>query len=337
VITRAQRIRLGIFVVVSLGLLLSMLVAVVGSSLFTDRDDYRVRYKISVSGLEIGAPVKYNGVRVGRVESISIDPDRVSHSLVTISLQSGTPVKKNAKAILSVQGITGLKFIELVGGTSEAQTLSPGSQIKAGKSVVDTLTGQAEAISIKAELLINQLLDLTGDGNRALISDVLERAGSLMNSADQLLNKNTDEIERILQGLAGAATKLTATLEEIRRAAKESREAVAGIRRAAERVLDHKRVASVLDEAKGAISDIRKRVGDAELGKVTKLLERLLSRTSAVVDRLDLVIARSREDIRVGLRHLAETAENLRDFSRLIREDPSRLLRQKERRERVLP
>ena len=336
-ITRAQRIRLGIFVVVSVGLLLSMLVAVVGSSLFTDRDDYQVRYQISVSGLEIGAPVKYNGVRVGRVESISIDPDKVSHSIVTISLQSGTPVKKNAKAVLSIQGITGLKFIELIGGTSEAQTLNPGSRIKAGKSVVDTLTGQAEAISIKAELLINQLLDLTGDGNRALVSDVLERAGSMMNSADQLLQKNSTEIEHILQGLAEASTQLSAALEEIRRAAKESREAIAGIRRSAERVLDHKRVTAVLDEAKGAISDIRKRVGDAELGKVTKLLERLLSRTSAVIDRIDLVIARSREDIRTGLRHLAETAENLRDFSRLIREDPSRLLRQKERRERVLP
>ena len=73
------------------------------------------------------------------------------------------------------------------------------------------------------------------------------------------------------------------------------------------------------------------------MGKVTKLLESLLSRTNSLAERLDLLVRRSRDDIRLGLRHLAETAEYLRDFSRLIREDPSRLLRQQERRERVLP
>jgi len=337
VITRAQRIRLGVFVVVSLGLLLTLLVTVIGSSLWGEQDTYRVRYRISVSGLEIGAPVKYNGVRVGRVEKVQIDPDEVSVTIVTISLQPGTPVKKNAKAVLNVQGITGLKFIELAGGTSGAETLQPDSEIAAGTSVVDKLTGQAESISIKAEMLVNQLTELTGEGNRALVSDLLERTTSLMATLDRTLSRNTDQIDRLIKGLANSSNRLGAALEEIRLAAKETREAVAGIRRSAEKVLDGKRVAGVLDEAKGALGDIRSRVGKAEMGKVTKLLERLLSRTNTLAERLDLLVSRSRDDIHSGLRHLAETAEHLRDFSRLIREDPSRLLRQQERRERVLP
>lgn len=336
-ITRAQRIRLGIFVVASVGILLALFVAVVGTTLWTDRDNYRVRYRISVSGLEIGAPVKYNGVRVGRVESIKIDPKQVSHTLVSISLEAATPVKDNTRAVLNIQGITGLKFIELVGGTSEAATLNPGSEIEAGTSVVDKLTGQAENISIKAELLINQLLDLTGDSNRALVTDVLARAGSLMNTLDKTITKNADELENVMKGLSLASNRLAAALEEIRRAAQETREAVVGIRRATEKVLDAKRVAGVLDEAKEAIGDARKRMGKNEMGKVTRLIERLLTRTNALVERMDLVVDRSREDIRASLRHLAETSENLRDFSRLIREDPSRLLRAKERRERELP
>jgi phospholipid/cholesterol/gamma-HCH transport system substrate-binding protein len=337
VITRAQRIRLGIFVVASVGILLALFVAVVGTTLWTDRDNYQVRYRISVSGLEIGAPVKYNGVRVGRVESIKIDPKQVSHTLVAISLEAGTPVKENTRAVLNVQGITGLKFIELIGGTSEAPTISPDSEIEAGTSVVDKLTGQAENISIKAELLINQLLDLTGDGNRALVTDVLERAGSLMNTLDKTITKNSDEIDSLMKGLSLASTRLAAALDEIRKAAQETREAVAGIRRSTEKVLDAKRVAGVLDEAKGAIGDARERFSKNELGKVNRLLERLLTRTNTLVERVDLVVDRSREDIRASLRHLAETSENLRDFSRLIREDPSRLLRAKERRERELP
>jgi methyl-accepting chemotaxis protein len=203
--------------------------------------------------------------------------------------------------------------------------------------VVDKLTGQAENISIKAELLINQLLQLTGDSNRALVVDVLERAGSLMNTIDKTISKNSDELENVMKGLSLASNRLAAALDEIRKAAQETREAVVGIRRATEKVLDAKRVAGVLDEAKGAIGDVRRRVSKNEMGKVTGLLEKLLLRTNALVERMDLVVDRSREDIRASLRHLAETSENLRDFSRLIREDPSRLLRAKERRERELP
>ncbi len=336
-ITRSQRIRLGIFVVVSLGILVGLFVAIVGSSLLADRDRYQVRYKISVSGLEIGAPVKYNGVRVGRVENIRIDPEKVSNSLVTISLQAGTPVKRNAKAVLNIQGITGLKFIELVGGTSDAERLSPDSEIEAGTSVVDKLTGQAETIAIKAELLINQLLDLSGPSNRALVADVLDRAGSMMNTMDTILQNNSGEIGKILHNLASSSSRLSAVLDEVRLTVKETREAVGGIRRSAERVLDGKRVAGVLDEARGTLSEIHKRVGDQELGKTTRLLERLVDHTSSLVDKVDLIVSRSREDLRASMHFLAETTENLRDFSRMIREDPSRLLRQKERSQRVLP
>lgn len=336
-ITRGQRIRLGIFVVVVLAILLALLVTVVGSALWADRDTYYVEYGMSVSGLEIGAPVKYNGVRVGRVERIQIDPERVSQTVVTISLESDTPVKENAKAVLNVQGITGLKFIELVGGTSSAPTLAPGSRINAGTSVVDKLTGQAENISVKAEMLVNQLLELTGEGNRALVSDVLDRTGSLMNTIDRVVGQNAEDITDLIQSLARASNKLGAALDEIRATAQEARQAVAGLRKAAAGVLDAKRVAAVLDQAHGALGDIRSRVGKQEMGKVVDMLRKLVERTDSLVERMDLVLMRSREDIHASLRYLTEAAENFRDFSRLIREDPSRLLRQQERRERVLP
>jgi len=336
-ITRGQKIRLGLFVALSLLALLGFLAAVLGSFLWEDRDRYWVRYDVSVSGLEIGAPVKYNGVRVGRVEGIRIDPKEVSRTLVSISLQSGTPVKENSQAVLNVQGITGLKFIELVGGTSEAAVLSPGSEIPAGTSTVDKLTGQAETISIKAELLLNQLLELTSDENRALLGDDLERLGNLMQSTEKMVQQNSEPLERMLRSLAGASEQLGETLSEFRRTLQEVREAVAAVRRAAEGVLDGKRVAALLDEGRGALEDVRRRASAGELGRVTSGLNTLLDRLNALTEKLDTMVNRSREDWQAGLRFLTETGENLRDFSRLIREDPSRLLRSPDRRERSLP
>ncbi len=336
-ISRSQKTRLGVFVLVSLLLMFGLLAMVVGSTVFADRDEYQIQYDISVSGLEVGAPVKYNGVRVGRVERIWINPDQISQTIVAISLQKDTPVKENTLAVLNVQGITGLRFIELAGGTSGATTLPPGSSIRPGTSVVDKLTGQAEALSIRAELLINQLVALTGDENRALVGDVLERTGSLINTLDKVVNTNADKLSELVDNLNRASVKLTAVLDESRLVARETREAVAAIRRKAEGVLDSKRVAALLDEAHAAVGDVRQRVGQTELGKVTAALNQLAARTDALVEKVDMIVSRSRQDLRASLRYLAETTENLRDFSRLIREDPSLLLRSQERRERKLP
>ncbi|RME23477.1 MAG: MCE family protein [Deltaproteobacteria bacterium] len=336
-INRAQRIRLGIFVIVALGLFLALIVSVVGSSLLEKRDHYLVRYDISVSGLEVGAPVKYNGVRVGRVESIRIDPEQVSRSLVEISLQRGTPVKKNARAILSVQGITGLKFIELVGGTSDADSLEPGSEIPAGKSVVDKLTGKAETLALKTEMLVNQLLALTGKENQALVTDVLEHSGELAGTLNELVQRNNNQLDRLIASSSLAAKRLADVLDEMRQLLRASRESVLAVRRAAEKVLDSRKIGALLDDGRQVMGELKKRAGGRELGKVLQVLGRLAERTDRLVDKLDVLVNRSKEDIRASLRYLAETAENFRDFSRIIREDPSLLLRQRERRERVLP
>lgn len=336
-ISRSQKIRLGVFVAVAVALLLSILVFILGATWWADQDSYEVRYDISVSGLEVGAPVKYNGVRVGRVERIWIDPDQVSQTVIAISLQKGTPVKENARAVLNVQGITGLRFIELAGGTSEAKTIHPGATIEAGTSVVDKLTGQAEALSIKAELLINQMLALTGSENRALVSDVLERVGSLTVTLDKLLLENKQSIDAILQNTGTAAMGLARTLEEVRLVVRESNETIVSLRKRAEAVFDGGRVQALIDDARGAMQDVRARLGQAELGQTFRTLDQLIRRLDTLAEKVDLVVSRSREDLQSTLRYLSEATENLRDFSRLIREDPSRLLRGQEKRGRELP
>ncbi len=336
-ITRSQKIRLGLFVLVSMVLLFILLAAVLGSTVFADRDVYEIDYDISVSGLEVGAPVKYNGVRVGRVDRIWINPEKVSQTRVAISLQKGTPIKENTKAILNVQGITGLRFIELVGGTSSSRTMPPDSIIKAGTSVVDKLTGRAETLSLKAELLVNQMVELTGDENRALVADVLERSGSLMNTLDRTITKNSDLLTSTLENINRASAKLVLAIDELRAVSKETSLAIASIRRKVEGVLDEKRVIGVLDDTRKMIGEARKRLGEDELGRFTKALNKVAKRTDALVEKLDLLVARGRQDLRATLRYLAETAENARDFSRLIRDDPSLLLRSQEKRGRELP
>lgn len=89
------------------------------------RDDlvYRIHFKDSVSGLVVGDPVKFLGVDVGNVKSMSVDPDNSRLVLVNVRLRKETPVKTDTRASLAMKGITGVVFIELNGGDPAAKSL----------------------------------------------------------------------------------------------------------------------------------------------------------------------------------------------------------------------
>jgi phospholipid/cholesterol/gamma-HCH transport system substrate-binding protein len=84
---------------------------------------YRIHFSDSVSGLAVGDPVKYLGVDVGTVKSMIIDPVNSRQVRVDVRLRKDTPVKTDTRASLTLNGITGVVFIELNGGDPAAETL----------------------------------------------------------------------------------------------------------------------------------------------------------------------------------------------------------------------
>ena len=85
---------------------------------------YRIHFTESVSGLALGDPVKYRGVDVGNVKAMAIDPDDPRRVQVDVRLRKDAPVKTDTKATLKLKGITGTVFIELEGGSPQAQALA---------------------------------------------------------------------------------------------------------------------------------------------------------------------------------------------------------------------
>jgi phospholipid/cholesterol/gamma-HCH transport system substrate-binding protein len=84
---------------------------------------YRIHFPDSVSGLALGDPVKFHGVDVGTVKTMTYDRDNPRQVLVEVRLHKDTPVKTDTKASLTMKGITGVVFIDLNGGDPNAQTL----------------------------------------------------------------------------------------------------------------------------------------------------------------------------------------------------------------------
>ena len=86
-------------------------------------DPYQIAFAGSVTGLQQGSQVRYRGVPVGRVADIRIDPQRVEWVLVTIEVERGTPIRQDTVASLEMQGVTGIAFVQLQGGTQASPPL----------------------------------------------------------------------------------------------------------------------------------------------------------------------------------------------------------------------
>ena len=77
----------------------------------------------SVAGLNLNAPVKYNGVDVGKVEGIHLDPANPERVRLIFAIERGTPIREDTVAVLKTQGLTGIAYVELGGGTRESPPL----------------------------------------------------------------------------------------------------------------------------------------------------------------------------------------------------------------------
>jgi phospholipid/cholesterol/gamma-HCH transport system substrate-binding protein len=77
----------------------------------------------SVAGLNLNAPVKLNGVDVGKVRGIQLDPANPERVRLTFAIERGTPVKEDTVAVLKTQGLTGIAYVELSGGARDSPAL----------------------------------------------------------------------------------------------------------------------------------------------------------------------------------------------------------------------
>ncbi|MCM8541297.1 MAG: MlaD family protein [Lentisphaeraceae bacterium] len=134
----ANKLKLGLFIVISTTILLGSLLALGLFNEFKEKNEIFTIFDESVQGLEEGAAIKYKGVTIGKVKKISIlqkryvrvdmetDPDSVIGENVKSRQQSRSArikafndliqseVKKGLRCSLEISSIaTGLKFIEL--------------------------------------------------------------------------------------------------------------------------------------------------------------------------------------------------------------------------------
>jgi len=332
--TRAQTARLGIFVTIALGLLLATILVLSGRTFLQPRDNYSILFSETVSGLEVGAPVKLLGVRVGRIESFRVVSDGADKVQVTVSLDHGTPIRNDARAVLSPSGLTGLVFVEITGGTADAPLVKPGGRIPAGPSLLGSLTGRAENIAVKTEEVLNRVLSLTEDQNLSNLRQSLDN-----------IQAATLKLRNVLEGIDGAVPSIVKASARLDPLFGQLGDAAAAVQAAATQMSgvagDTRKIAGNLDvltrpdgQVYAAVAQLRQTLqtvdqllGGDRAAQTSQEVRAALRSFTETMNQLSTVLGSSGADVQRISSSLRSAAEHLEEFSRAISDNPSLLVR----------
>ena len=105
--TRARYALIGAFMLAVIAASFAFVYWLENKGGFGERAYYRLRFENSVSGLQGGSAVLFNGIRVGEVTGLALDPDHPDQVIATIGVVSGTPVRSDTRVGIESQGLTG--------------------------------------------------------------------------------------------------------------------------------------------------------------------------------------------------------------------------------------
>lgn len=335
-LTPAQKVRLGVFLLTGIALLTGSLLVLTGVQVWEPRDHYKVRFTESVAGLEESAQVRYRGLRVGRVDDIRIAPDDPQAIEVTLAIDRDVPLYEGTRAVLDTSGLTGLKTINLTGGDPRGPRIPPGSTLPSDPGLMGRIVDQAESVAENVNRVAIQLARFVTDENRQRVERILVSLDGFLRSADLLMAESREPFGRALEQVGDASAAVTALSREGEVTLRTWREDVSSTLRAVRQPIekiDPKDVAAAAASARNVFGRLEAQLSKESTDEAFEQLGAALAQLNRLMGDLDLAVRASREDFTASMSYLRQAAEDLREFSRLVAQDPSILLRGRDLRE----
>lgn len=306
--THEQKVRLGVFLVLATVVFLVVAGFFIVPKLREPGDIYTIDFfDTSVHGLLVGSPAKYRGVEIGKVVRIQVNPENLDSVRVTIKIQKGIPIKTDMTAVLAYVGLTGQKYVEISGGTPEAESLRPHAEIPMGRGLGE----KAEDIVSNIEIAAKRITDLLAPENVESFRAVLENAEKSSETLASLLESRRDSLDAALASFEKTSVELAKVAEKMGPISE-----------------DLGRLVRNFDTGtQAALGNISERFSSQELGAVIQDVGSFLDTASVSLKKIESVLLEQQAELNRTFTALGIAVENLSRFSREISEDPSALLR----------
>lgn len=258
--TRANYVLVGGFVLLLLAGLAVFVLWFARLQFVTEFARYDIRFAGTVTGLNEGSPVRFSGVRVGEVIGVRLDPNDPSQVIVTIEVESTTPVRQDTRASLEIEGLTGARYVLLKGGSPTSQPISPGpgkkyAMIRSEASGLQQVLEGAPELLASANLLLAQAIAFLSPENRENLEATLQNlralTGVLAGRGDQigvLIDRTGETMESLNRTSATLESLIGQVREDSRRLADRADDAVTAV----------ERLTASLDQSVGSSADALK-------------------------------------------------------------------------------
>ena len=298
------------YVAVGAFVLLVMAMAVLFVYWYSDARDQRVfnKYEVyfdgSVSGLAVGGQVRYLGVDVGRVAQIRLDRRAADRVQVIVDIDAGAPISDRTLAQLSLQGVTGLLYIDLLlqrpGVSTEGLMVAVPSE---HYPVIRSVHSNLDVFLSGLPQVANQISELATRGNKVLSDEnlaALTRVMANLDRAGAALPRGAREVEELIAELRAATAASRSAIDQI-----NATMATAGPDLAA--------------------TLARMRVSADHLASASEQLDGLLTEDRGALHGF---VQQSLPQVEALLRESREAAREFGQLSKSLREDPAQLLYQ---------
>ncbi|MBC7202655.1 MAG: MCE family protein [Pusillimonas sp.] len=211
---RAHHVLIGIFTVIVISLALLTALWFGKYDRRTEMAMYTVVFNDPVHGLSTGSAVQFNGIRVGEITDLYLDPKDVAKVKATISIRSDIPVRKSTQAQLSIIGITGIAVIALTsskdnGPILETQPGEPYPVIVARPSPVTQIFRNSDAV-------LSGLTELIQNANALLSAENVQILSNTLGHFEALSARLSEQdIGALIDQLTQAAESAAKTLENV--------------------------------------------------------------------------------------------------------------------------
>jgi phospholipid/cholesterol/gamma-HCH transport system substrate-binding protein len=304
--TRAHYVAVGAFVLAMLFLAFVAVFWLAGTQIATSYKHYDIFFKGPVTGLSKGARVDYNGIPVGQVSDIEIDPDNVEQIRVTVEIKSDVVIKEDCAANVESNILSGVSYVLITRGTQDAKVLEAhkGQRypvIRSRRSTLASLSARGPQLLEKLDVIMDHVDDVLNDHNREMFAETLDN----IKKVSQSLADKSDEI-------AGDAAEALQSAASLFNALNKSYSSPDGLK---------DKLATALDKASAALTDFDKlarNLGDTnhQLDQaLTDMRPGLRNFTQNTLTNINSLVEETRQFIS-GLSRLASQLE--RDPSRII-------------------
>jgi phospholipid/cholesterol/gamma-HCH transport system substrate-binding protein len=290
----------GLFVSVAIAALVAFILWLTGRSGNEDLSRYSLMFHRDVSGLAIGAPVKYMGVDIGSVVSMQLERNQGMRVRVDIDVLSSTPVDQGTYASIALQGITGVAVINLASETGRHEPLEklPGQDYP----VIPVKDVGLSALLSSAPEIMNKLDNLLAEAGKMLGENNQQAVNASLNSVKEITGALADNRE----SLAALPRDLNGTLGEIRATVSDLRSLIAQSKPDLQETLENLNRSS------------------ANLAALTDQVTEMLNQHNADIDRF------MQDGLGQAPELVRDARQSLRELEKLVadlRRDPSQLIR----------